>query len=69
MIHRILIPIVLGILLPYLWIDRSEGKKWGWRKRCLIWCPAVMMLGYSIYLALLQTLYQRIHYWWMFGLG
>lgn len=53
MIHRILIPVVLGILLPYLWIDRSEGKKWGWRKRCLIWCPAVMMLGYSIYLALL----------------
>lgn len=27
MIHRILIPIVLGILLPYLWIDGSEGKK------------------------------------------
>lgn len=53
MIHRILIPIILLVVLPYLWIDRRELRQAGWRKRCLLWCPAVLLLGYSIYLAML----------------
>lgn len=53
MINRILIPIFLGTILPYLWIDRHELRLTQWKKRILLWAPAILVLGYSTYLALL----------------
>jgi len=51
MINRIIIPIILGTILPYLWIDKQEWRQiHGW-KRILLWIPAVLVIGYSSYLA------------------
>ena len=52
MIARILIPIVLFSVLPYLWIDRQYlHVRKGWRK-ILYWLPVAIVIGYSSYLAL-----------------
>lgn len=55
MISRIIIFIIIGTVLPYLWIDRYEcrGIK-RWRKVCL-WVPAMAILGYSLYLAMMPS--------------
>ena len=53
MINRIIIPIILGTLLPYLWIDLHEWKGKSRQKRLLLWIPAVLVIGYSAYLAML----------------
>lgn len=53
MIARIIIPLFVGIVLPYLWLDRHELRPCAWWRRCLLWLPAILMLGYSVYLALL----------------
>lgn len=52
MINRIIIPILLGTILPYLWIDLHvcHGLK-GW-KRVLLWLPAILEIAYSAYMAL-----------------
>ena len=55
MIYRILIPIILGIVLPYLWIFKTEFQKVTGRKRFLLWIPAMIVLGYSVYLAFLPN--------------
>lgn len=51
MINRIIIPILLGTILPYLWIDLHvcHGLK-GWKK-ALLWFPAILELVYSAYMA------------------
>lgn len=51
MINRIIIPILLGTILPYLWIDLHvcHGLN-GW-KRALLWFPAILELVYSAYMA------------------
>lgn len=50
-----MIPIILGTILPYLWIDRQEWRQiHGW-KRILLWMPAVLVVGYSGYLASLPS--------------
>ncbi len=54
MIARILIPVVVFTILPYLWIYRRYGRnrlksklnKW------LFWVPAILVVGYSTYLTL-----------------
>ena len=47
MIARILIPIVLFSVLPYLWIDRQYMHvRKGWRK-ILYWLPVAIVIGYS----------------------
>lgn len=52
MIARILIPIVLFSVLPYLWIDRQYlHVRKGWRN-ILYWLPVAIVIGYSSYLAL-----------------
>lgn len=52
MIARILIPIVLFSVLPYLWIDwQYLHVRKGWRK-ILYWLPVAIVIGYSSYLAL-----------------
>ena len=53
MISRIIVPIIVGTVLPYLWIDLHEcrGLK-GW-KRVGCWIPAVVVIGYSVYMAML----------------
>lgn len=55
MIYRILIPIILGTVLPYLWIFKTEFQKVTGRKRFLLWIPAMIVLGYSVYLAFLPN--------------
>lgn len=47
-----MIPIILGTVLPYLWIDRHECRQIPTWKRFLLWAPAVLVVGYSGYLAL-----------------
>ena len=50
-----MIPIILGTILPYLWIDRQEWRQiHGW-KRILLWMPAALVVGYSGYLASLPS--------------
>lgn len=53
MINRILIFIFLGTILPYLWIERRECCGIKGKKRILVWIPAILVLGYSGYLATL----------------
>ena len=55
MIYRILIPIIIGTILPYLWIFKTEFQKVTGRKRFLLWIPAMIVLGYSVYLAFLPN--------------
>lgn len=55
MVARILIPIVLFTVLPYLWIDRQYlHVPKGWKK-ILYWVPAALVVGYSFYLMLLPN--------------
>lgn len=53
MIVRIFLFIVIGTILPYLWIDRRELRHAGKRRRVLHWLPACLVVGYSAYLSLL----------------
>ncbi len=55
MIARIMIPIVLFTVLPYLWIDRRflHVRK-GWKK-IVYSLPVVLVIGYSAYLTLLPN--------------
>ncbi len=55
MITRILIPIIIGVVVPYLWIDRHYLRFRTWWKRVLLWLPALCMIGYSAYLAWLPN--------------
>lgn len=55
MITRILIPIVIGVVVPYLWIDRHYFRSRLWWKRVLLWLPALCVIGYSAYLAWLPN--------------
>lgn len=52
MIARIIIPIIVCTVLPYLWIDRRYIRSRGKKLRVLFWLPALIVLAYSIYLAL-----------------
>lgn len=55
MVARILIPIVLFTVLPYLWIDRQYlHVPKGWKK-ILYWVPAALVIGYSFYLMMLPN--------------
>lgn len=55
MIARILIPIVLFTVLPYLWIDRQYlHVPKGWKK-ILYWGPAFLVIVYSTYLMMLPN--------------
>lgn len=55
MIARILIPIYVLTILPYLWIDRHYLHIVGRWKRVLYWLPAVIVMIYSTYLMLLPN--------------
>lgn len=59
MIHRILLFIFLGTILPYLWIDRRECAGKGMKTRLLVWIPAMVVLGYSVYLATIPNFVPR----------
>jgi len=52
MIARILIPIVLFTVLPYLWIDKKYLHIPNGKRKVLYWLPAAIVIGYSCYLAL-----------------
>lgn len=41
--------------MPYLWIFKTEFQKVTGRKRLLLWIPAMIVLGYSVYLAFLPN--------------
>lgn len=54
MIARILIPVVVFTLLPYLWIYKRYGKlrlKSLWQ-RVLFWLPAFVVIAYSAYITI-----------------
>lgn len=52
MIARIIIPIVLGTVLSYFWIDKHCFRFRNYWKRVLFWVPAILVIGYSCYLSL-----------------
>ena len=54
MIARILIPIILFIVLPDLYIDMHylrHRTNYVWWKRLLWWMPSLLMLAYSVAIA------------------
>ena len=54
MIARILIPVVVFTLLPYLWLYKRYGKlrlKSLWQ-RVLFWLPAFVVIAYSAYITM-----------------
>lgn len=53
MIARIILFIVIGTLLPYAWCHWYHARHASLRKKVLLWLPALVVLGYSAYLALL----------------
>lgn len=55
MIARIIIYIVVGTLLPYLWMGWSRFRSWSWHRRLLFVLPPLVVIGYSGYLALLPN--------------
>lgn len=58
MIAKILIPIILAIVLPDLYIDQVHGKrlfKHSWWRRLMWWLPGLLMLGYSVALASIRN--------------
>ena len=61
MIARILIPVVVFTLLPYLWIYKRYGKlrlKSLWQ-RVLFWLPALVVIAYSAYITMLPNFLPR----------
>ena len=61
MIARILIPVVVFTLLPYLWIYKRYGKlrlKRLWQ-RVLFWLPAFVVIAYSAYITILPNFLPR----------
>lgn len=55
MVNRILIPIIVGTILSYLWISCYENRRQAKWKRACAWLPAVVVIGYSCYLAMLPN--------------
>ena len=54
MIARIIIPILLAIVLPDIYIDMHywrHYKGYTWWRRLLWWLPSVLMVAYSIAIA------------------
>ena len=61
MIARILIPVVVFTLLPYLWIYKRYGKLWlkSLWQRVLFWLPAFVVIAYSAYITMLPNFLPR----------
>ena len=61
MIARILIPVVVFTLLPYLWIYKRYGKLWlkSLWQRVLFWLPALVVIAYSAYITMLPNFLPR----------
>lgn len=55
MIARIIIPIIICTLLSYIWVDRHYHRKYSLLHRILFWMQAIIVIGYSSYLALLPN--------------
>ena len=55
MITRIYIWILLGTILPYLWCFCHELRHRPLVWRLLHWIPALIVIGYSSYLAMLPN--------------
>lgn len=53
MIARALIPLILFILVSYLYIDYRYMRRLRWWKRLLWWTPALVLIGCGIYLSTL----------------
>lgn len=53
MIERALIPLILFILVPYLYIDYRYMRRLRWWQRLLWWVPALVLIGFGIYLSTL----------------
>lgn len=58
MIARLIIPIILAIVVPDLYIDWHHWRHrrgYGWWKRALWWAPGLVMLVYSVALATIRN--------------
>ena len=58
MIARLIIPIILSIVLPDLYIDWHHWRHrhgYGWWQRALWWAPGMAMLVYSVALATIRN--------------
>lgn len=56
MIARIILPILIMTIVPFLYVDLRYLKRRGcsWQKRLLWWLPAIIMTVYSISLSLIK---------------
>lgn len=52
MIARLLIPVIVLTVLPYLWIDRKYLHIPKGKRKILYWLPAAIVIGYTTYLTL-----------------
>ena len=52
MIARLLIPVIVLTVLPYLWIDRKYLHIPKGKRKILYWLPAAIVIGYTAYLTL-----------------
>lgn len=50
MIARLLIPVIVLTVLPYLWIDRKYLHIPKGKRKILYWLPAAIVIGYTAYL-------------------
>lgn len=58
MIAKILIPIILAIVLPDLYMDQHHGRRLfrhTWWRRLLWWLPGLLMLAYTLVLASIRN--------------
>ena len=49
MIARLLIPVIVLTVLPYLWIDRKYLHVTKGKRKILYWLPAAIVIGYTAY--------------------
>jgi predicted MPP superfamily phosphohydrolase len=57
-IAKIIIPIILAIVLPDLYIDQVHGRRLfrrSWWRRLMWWLPGLLMLGYAVALASIRN--------------
>ena len=55
MIYRLLIPIIVGTILPYLWLFKKFRSNLTGKQKYLFWLPAFLVIAYSVYLACLPN--------------
>ena len=66
MVARIIIPLLLAILLPQVYIDRHflvRRLRLRWWKRVLCWLPALVVTGYCVGMACIKDFVPHNNLW------